>query len=160
MYIRTKNISWCTLTSTQVLLLVLSGTGLIHLLPLSYGLWASTLREKLIWACLNAIHGSFPSSMPVGIPLSCSGFLPLSMCASATLSHSLDTMPGAPANNILGLPSGYFTEWRSLGTRAFVPPQFRYIYPSIAFSLLTHWALVQAMTMVLLWMSVWKFLMS
>ena len=44
------------------------------------------------------------------------------MCASATLSHSLDTMPGAPANNILGLPSGYFTEWRSLGTRAFVPP--------------------------------------
>ncbi|KAF9450570.1 SRF-TF-domain-containing protein, partial [Macrolepiota fuliginosa MF-IS2] len=60
-----------TLTGTQVLLLVVSETGLVYTFTTAklQPLVTQPEGKNLIQACLNAPHGSLPSSMPVGAPL-------------------------------------------------------------------------------------------
>ncbi|TFK74842.1 SRF-TF-domain-containing protein [Pluteus cervinus] len=60
-----------TLTGTQVLLLVVSETGLVYTFTTAklQPLVTQPEGKNLIQACLNAPHGSLPSSMPVGPPL-------------------------------------------------------------------------------------------
>ncbi|KAK7469315.1 transcription factor of the MADS box [Stygiomarasmius scandens] len=56
---------------TQVLLLVVSETGLVYTFTTAklQPLVTQPEGKNLIQACLNAPHGSLPSSMPVGAPL-------------------------------------------------------------------------------------------
>ncbi|KIK03363.1 hypothetical protein K443DRAFT_676848 [Laccaria amethystina LaAM-08-1] len=60
-----------TLTGTQVLLLVVSETGLVYTFTTAklQPLVTQPEGKNLIQACLNAPHGSLPSNMPVGPPL-------------------------------------------------------------------------------------------
>ncbi|KAK2465366.1 hypothetical protein APHAL10511_002720 [Amanita phalloides] len=60
-----------TLTGTQVLLLVVSETGLVYTFTTAklQPLVTQPEGKNLIQACLNAPHGSVPSSMPIGTPL-------------------------------------------------------------------------------------------
>ncbi|KAF8158082.1 SRF-type transcription factor (DNA-binding and dimerization domain)-domain-containing protein [Crassisporium funariophilum] len=90
-----------TLTGTQVLLLVVSETGLVYTFTTAklQPLVTQPEGKNLIQACLNAPHGSLPSTMPVGPPLGRS---------SGPMS-----MPGPPASanipgglSISGSPSG------------------------------------------------------
>jgi len=57
-----------TLTGTQVLLLVVSETGLVYTFTTAklQPLVTQPEGKNLIQACLNAPHGSLPSSLPVG----------------------------------------------------------------------------------------------
>ncbi|KAI0923213.1 hypothetical protein AcV7_005791 [Taiwanofungus camphoratus] len=68
-----------TLTGTQVLLLVVSETGLVYTFTTAklQPLVTQPEGKNLIQACLNAPHGTLPSSMPVGTPIGRSG--PMSM---------------------------------------------------------------------------------
>jgi len=79
-----------TLTGTQVLLLVVSETGLVYTFTTAklQPLVTQPEGKNLIQACLNAPHGSLPSSMPVGTPIG---------RTSGPMS-----MPGPGANNIPG----------------------------------------------------------
>jgi pheromone receptor transcription factor len=69
-----------TLTGTQVLLLVVSETGLVYTFTTAklQPLVTQPEGKNLIQACLNAPHGAVPSSMPVGTPIGRSSN-PLSM---------------------------------------------------------------------------------
>jgi hypothetical protein len=60
-----------TLTGTQVLLLVMSETGLVYTFTTSklQPLVTQPEGKNLIQACLNASHGLLPSAMPVGTPI-------------------------------------------------------------------------------------------
>ncbi|KAI5118807.1 hypothetical protein M0805_005149 [Coniferiporia weirii] len=60
-----------TLTGTQVLLLVVSETGLVYTFTTAklQPLVTQPEGKNLIQACLNAPHGALPSNMPVGPPL-------------------------------------------------------------------------------------------
>ncbi|TFK52595.1 SRF-TF-domain-containing protein [Heliocybe sulcata] len=60
-----------TLTGTQVLLLVVSETGLVYTFTTAklQPLVTQPEGKNLIQACLNAPHGTLPSSMPVGTPI-------------------------------------------------------------------------------------------
>lgn len=60
-----------TLTGTQVLLLVVSETGLVYTFTTAklQPLVTQPEGKNLIQACLNAPHGALPSSMPVGPPI-------------------------------------------------------------------------------------------
>ncbi|KAH8114427.1 SRF-type transcription factor (DNA-binding and dimerization domain)-domain-containing protein, partial [Phellopilus nigrolimitatus] len=60
-----------TLTGTQVLLLVVSETGLVYTFTTAklQPLVTQPEGKNLIQACLNAPHGALPSNMPVGAPL-------------------------------------------------------------------------------------------
>lgn len=60
-----------TLTGTQVLLLVVSETGLVYTFTTAklQPLVTQPEGKNLIQACLNAPHGTLPSTMPVGAPL-------------------------------------------------------------------------------------------
>ena len=60
-----------TLTGTQVLLLVVSETGLVYTFTTAklQPLVTQPEGKNLIQACLNAPHGSLPSSQPVGTQL-------------------------------------------------------------------------------------------
>ncbi|CAA7262931.1 unnamed protein product [Cyclocybe aegerita] len=60
-----------TLTGTQVLLLVVSETGLVYTFTTAklQPLVTQPEGKNLIQACLNAPHGALPSSMPVGPPM-------------------------------------------------------------------------------------------
>ncbi|TFK28069.1 SRF-TF-domain-containing protein, partial [Coprinopsis marcescibilis] len=60
-----------TLTGTQVLLLVVSETGLVYTFTTAklQPLVTQPEGKNLIQACLNAPHGTLPSSMPVGPPI-------------------------------------------------------------------------------------------
>ncbi|KIM40853.1 hypothetical protein M413DRAFT_154651 [Hebeloma cylindrosporum] len=60
-----------TLTGTQVLLLVVSETGLVYTFTTAklQPLVTQPEGKNLIQACLNAPHGTVPSPMPVGPPL-------------------------------------------------------------------------------------------
>ncbi|KAM5538727.1 hypothetical protein V8D89_007756 [Ganoderma adspersum] len=60
-----------TLTGTQVLLLVVSETGLVYTFTTAklQPLVTQPEGKNLIQACLNAPHGQLPSSMPVGTPI-------------------------------------------------------------------------------------------
>ncbi|KAA1469906.1 hypothetical protein DENSPDRAFT_858193 [Dentipellis sp. KUC8613] len=64
-----------TLTGTQVLLLVVSETGLVYTFTTAklQPLVTQPEGKNLIQACLNAPHGALPSSMPVGPPLGRAG---------------------------------------------------------------------------------------
>ncbi|KZS99470.1 SRF-TF-domain-containing protein, partial [Laetiporus sulphureus 93-53] len=70
-----------TLTGTQVLLLVVSETGLVYTFTTAklQPLVTQPEGKNLIQACLNAPHGTLPSSMPVGTPIGRSN--PMSMPA-------------------------------------------------------------------------------
>ncbi|KAH7908053.1 SRF-TF-domain-containing protein [Hygrophoropsis aurantiaca] len=87
-----------TLTGTQVLLLVVSETGLVYTFTTAklQPLVTQPEGKNLIQACLNAPHGTLPSSHPVGAPLGrASG--PMSMPGPATtnLPGGL-SIPGGP----------------------------------------------------------------
>jgi pheromone receptor transcription factor len=60
-----------TLTGTQVLLLVVSETGLVYTFTTAklQPLVTQPEGKNLIQACLNAPHGTLPSTMPVGPPM-------------------------------------------------------------------------------------------
>jgi pheromone receptor transcription factor len=60
-----------TLTGTQVLLLVVSETGLVYTFTTAklQPLVTQPEGKNLIQACLNAPHGQLPSTMPVGTPI-------------------------------------------------------------------------------------------
>ncbi|KAL0580638.1 transcription factor of the MADS box [Marasmius crinis-equi] len=72
---------------TQVLLLVVSETGLVYTFTTAklQPLVTQPEGKNLIQACLNAPHGTLPSSMPVGTPLGRSA-----------------NVPSGPSNNIPG----------------------------------------------------------
>ncbi|KAJ8080490.1 transcription factor of the MADS box [Marasmius tenuissimus] len=76
-----------TLTGTQVLLLVVSETGLVYTFTTAklQPLVTQPEGKNLIQACLNAPHGTLPSTMPVGTPLGRAA-----------------NVPSAPSNNIPG----------------------------------------------------------
>ncbi|KAF9524285.1 SRF-type transcription factor (DNA-binding and dimerization domain)-domain-containing protein [Crepidotus variabilis] len=89
-----------TLTGTQVLLLVVSETGLVYTFTTAklQPLVTQPEGKNLIQACLNAPHGAVPSSMPVGPTLGRSSAM---------------SMPGPPPSanipgglSISGGPSG------------------------------------------------------
>ncbi|KAI0084812.1 SRF-type transcription factor (DNA-binding and dimerization domain)-domain-containing protein, partial [Irpex rosettiformis] len=67
-----------TLTGTQVLLLVVSETGLVYTFTTAklQPLVTQPEGKNLIQACLNAPHGQLPSTMPVGTPLGRSSAIP------------------------------------------------------------------------------------
>lgn len=77
-----------TLTGTQVLLLVVSETGLVYTFTTAklQPLVTQPEGKNLIQACLNAPHGTLPSTMPVGTPL----------------GRSANVGPSGPSNNIPG----------------------------------------------------------
>ncbi|KAJ3810014.1 SRF-type transcription factor (DNA-binding and dimerization domain)-domain-containing protein [Lentinula lateritia] len=79
-----------TLTGTQVLLLVVSETGLVYTFTTAklQPLVTQPEGKNLIQACLNAPHGSLPSSMPVGAPLG--------------RSSNIGPPAATPANNMPG----------------------------------------------------------
>ena len=60
-----------TLTGTQVLLLVVSETGLVYTFTTAklQPLVTQPEGKNLIQACLNAPHGTLPNTMPVGPPM-------------------------------------------------------------------------------------------
>ncbi|KAG1751186.1 SRF-TF-domain-containing protein [Suillus lakei] len=87
-----------TLTGTQVLLLVVSETGLVYTFTTSklQPLVTQPEGKNLIQACLNAPHGSLPSAMPVGAPIGrASGPMSLPGPGSTNLPGGL-AIPGGP----------------------------------------------------------------
>src|ERR1700722_9240665 len=80
-----------TLTGTQVLLLVVSETGLVYTFTTAklQPLVTQPEGKNLIQACLNAPHGSLPSSMPMGAPMGRS-------------SSQINMSPTTPSSNIPG----------------------------------------------------------
>lgn len=93
-----------TLTGTQVLLLVVSETGLVYTFTTAklQPLVTQPEGKNLIQACLNAPHGSLPSSMPVGTPMGrSSGQMNMpSPTASNNLPGGLAISGGAPGNSV------------------------------------------------------------
>ncbi|KAH9480653.1 Serum response factor-like protein A [Psilocybe cubensis] len=93
-----------TLTGTQVLLLVVSETGLVYTFTTAklQPLVTQPEGKNLIQACLNAPHGSLPSTMPVGPPLGrASG--PMSIPGpqpSANIPGGLSISGGAAPSNV------------------------------------------------------------
>lgn len=83
-----------TLTGTQVLLLVVSETGLVYTFTTAklQPLVTQPEGKNLIQACLNAPHGTLPSSMPVGAPLGRSN--PMSMGAHHGPTPAAPNVPG------------------------------------------------------------------
>ena len=79
-----------TLTGTQVLLLVVSETGLVYTFTTAklQPLVTQPEGKNLIQACLNAPHGAVPSAIPVGPPI--------------TRSSGPINIPGPPTTNIPG----------------------------------------------------------
>ncbi|KAH8104807.1 SRF-TF-domain-containing protein [Cristinia sonorae] len=79
-----------TLTGTQVLLLVVSETGLVYTFTTAklQPLVTQPEGKNLIQACLNAPHGTLPSSMPIGTPIG----------RSANPVNMPGTHAGGPAN--------------------------------------------------------------
>jgi len=67
-----------TLTGTQVLLLVVSETGLVYTFTTAklQPLVTQPEGKNLIQACLNAPHGTLPNAMPVGPPMGRSAPIP------------------------------------------------------------------------------------
>lgn len=96
---RHKAYELSTLTGTQVLLLVVSETGLVYTFTTAklQPLVTQPEGKNLIQACLNAPHGSLPSSLPVGAPL---GRSSMSMAAPPGANN----LPGGLA--ISGPPAG------------------------------------------------------
>ncbi|KAI0056111.1 SRF-TF-domain-containing protein, partial [Artomyces pyxidatus] len=82
-----------TLTGTQVLLLVVSETGLVYTFTTAklQPLVTQPEGKNLIQACLNAPHGTLPSSMPVGPPIGRAASTPM----GAPAHHS--NVPGGLA---------------------------------------------------------------
>lgn len=96
-----------TLTGTQVLLLVVSETGLVYTFTTAklQPLVTQAEGKNLIQACLNAPQSNMPPAMPVGAPMSRPG-VPGSMTmpggsSTANLPGGL-SIPGAP----VGGPQG------------------------------------------------------
>ncbi|KAF9019200.1 SRF-TF-domain-containing protein [Hymenopellis radicata] len=92
-----------TLTGTQVLLLVVSETGLVYTFTTAklQPLVTQPEGKNLIQACLNAPHGQLPSSMPVGTPLARSSGGPMPPPPVAPPSNlpgglSISGQPGGP----------------------------------------------------------------
>ncbi|KAL0961444.1 hypothetical protein HGRIS_006389 [Hohenbuehelia grisea] len=83
-----------TLTGTQVLLLVVSETGLVYTFTTAklQPLVTQPEGKNLIQACLNAPHGTLPSSMPVG--------------PSIGRSSPMSISPGQPTPGASNLPGG------------------------------------------------------
>jgi len=85
-----------TLTGTQVLLLVVSETGLVYTFTTAklQPLVTQPEGKNLIQACLNAPHGGVPSSLPVGAPMGrATG--PMTMPGPTNLPGGL-SIPGGP----------------------------------------------------------------
>jgi len=83
-----------TLTGTQVLLLVVSETGLVYTFTTAklQPLVTQPEGKNLIQACLNAPHGQLPSQMPVGSTISRSGApgpQPMATAAQTNVSGGL-----------------------------------------------------------------------
>lgn len=92
-----------TLTGTQVLLLVVSETGLVYTFTTAklQPLVTQPEGKNLIQACLNAPHGALPSSMPVGAPIGRSSGpmnIPGGPPPSANIPGGLSIGAGAPNN--------------------------------------------------------------
>jgi pheromone receptor transcription factor len=70
-----------TLTGTQVLLLVVSETGLVYTFTTAklQPLVTQPEGKNLIQACLNAPHGAVPSAIPAGPPVGRGSSGPMSM---------------------------------------------------------------------------------
>jgi pheromone receptor transcription factor len=85
-----------TLTGTQVLLLVVSETGLVYTFTTAklQPLVTQPEGKNLIQACLNAPHGSLPSSMPVGQPLGRSSNLGQSTTTASNMPGGLSIGSG------------------------------------------------------------------
>ncbi|EJD34850.1 SRF-TF-domain-containing protein [Auricularia subglabra TFB-10046 SS5] len=86
-----------TLTGTQVLLLVVSETGLVYTFTTAklQPLVTQPEGKNLIQACLNAPSGQLPSSMPVGQTISRAG-PQRTRGAPSTIAIGLDKAPGVP----------------------------------------------------------------
>ncbi|KAJ7819383.1 SRF-type transcription factor (DNA-binding and dimerization domain)-domain-containing protein [Mycena olivaceomarginata] len=92
-----------TLTGTQVLLLVVSETGLVYTFTTAklQPLVTQPEGKNLIQACLNAPHGTLPSSMPVGAPLGRSS-VPMGGPGGPPVSNNMPgglSISGGPANS-------------------------------------------------------------
>ncbi len=90
-----------TLTGTQVLLLVVSETGLVYTFTTAklQPLVTQSEGKNLIQACLNAPHGQLPSSMPVDTPIGRSANM-------GVASPHTPAAPAAPPNVPGGLAIG------------------------------------------------------
>lgn len=84
-----------TLTGTQVLLLVVSETGLVYTFTTAklQPLVTQPEGKNLIQACLNAPQGTLPSSMPVGTPMGRSSGQP-SVSQGGSNSSGSSNLPG------------------------------------------------------------------
>ena len=93
-----------TLTGTQVLLLVVSETGLVYTFTTAklQPLVTQPEGKNLIQACLNAPHGSLPSSLPVGAPLGRSA--PQSIPPPPPPNPQQQPMPGQAPPHMQGAP--------------------------------------------------------
>src|SRR6266404_5940180 len=71
LFFRAQAYELSTLTGTQVLLLVVSETGLVYTFTTAklQPLVTQPEGKNLIQACLNAPHGTLPNTMPVGPPM-------------------------------------------------------------------------------------------
>ncbi|KAJ7459937.1 SRF-type transcription factor (DNA-binding and dimerization domain)-domain-containing protein [Mycena latifolia] len=92
-----------TLTGTQVLLLVVSETGLVYTFTTAklQPLVTQPEGKNLIQACLNAPHGTLPSSLPVGPPLGRSSG-PMGGPGGPPVSNNMPgglSISGGPANS-------------------------------------------------------------
>lgn len=87
-----------TLTGTQVLLLVVSETGLVYTFTTAklQPLVTQPEGKNLIQACLNAPHGQLPSNMPVGTPLGRPAPQQLASQAASAQNQSSQGMPPPP----------------------------------------------------------------
>ncbi|KAL4073084.1 SRF-type transcription factor (DNA-binding and dimerization domain)-domain-containing protein [Scleroderma yunnanense] len=90
-----------TLTGTQVLLLVVSETGLVYTFTTAklQPLVTQPEGKNLIQACLNATPGNMPPSMPVGAPMPRSNLAgPMSMPGASTTANLPGglSIPGPP----------------------------------------------------------------
>lgn len=86
-----------TLTGTQVLLLVVSETGLVYTFTTAklQPLVTQPEGKNLIQACLNAPHGQQPSQMPVGTPIGrSSGPIPMATPSHPNVSGGLSISSG------------------------------------------------------------------
>ncbi|KAJ7644196.1 SRF-type transcription factor (DNA-binding and dimerization domain)-domain-containing protein [Roridomyces roridus] len=91
-----------TLTGTQVLLLVVSETGLVYTFTTAklQPLVTQPEGKNLIQACLNAPHGTLPSSLPVGTPLGRAA--PMGGQGGPPVSNNMPgglSISGGPANS-------------------------------------------------------------
>lgn len=95
-----------TLTGTQVLLLVVSETGLVYTFTTAklQPLVTQPEGKNLIQACLNAPHGTLPSNMSVGAPLGRSA--PQQMQAPPPPGQPPQSNAPASPANAPGMPAG------------------------------------------------------